>query len=100
MSVRVVRDNKTGIGKGFGYINFKSEDAVALALELHGTEILNREIRVKPCSDENKKDKTKRDKRSHSKEVEKNSFKKIKNNEEVPVPVCIFNYFLYYLEAV
>nr|XP_031845660.1 nucleolar protein 12-like [Nomia melanderi] len=85
-SVRLVRDNKTGIGKGFGYINFKTEDAVALALELHGTKISNREIRVKPCNESNKKDKTKRDRRSHSK-GEKNSFKKMKNNEEVPVPV-------------
>ncbi|XP_054265221.1 RNA-binding protein 34-like [Macrosteles quadrilineatus] len=45
-SVRVVRDIKTGIGKGFGYVNFKSEDAVELALKLNGTPILDRNIRV------------------------------------------------------
>ncbi|KZC06257.1 PREDICTED: nucleolar protein 12-like [Dufourea novaeangliae] len=81
-SVRIIRDNKTGIGKGFGYVNFKTEDAAALALELNGTTILNREIRVKACSEQKKKGK-----RSHSKEEDENSFKKLKNNDEVPVSV-------------
>lgn len=49
-SVRVVRDNQTGVGKGFGYVNFTSEDAVYLALELDGTEIMNRPVRVQRCS--------------------------------------------------
>uniref|UniRef100_A0A1B6L0R8 RRM domain-containing protein n=1 Tax=Graphocephala atropunctata TaxID=36148 RepID=A0A1B6L0R8_9HEMI len=45
-SIRVVRDKKTGIGKGFGFINFKSADAVELALQLDGISILSRNVRV------------------------------------------------------
>ncbi|XP_054011551.1 RNA-binding protein 34-like [Hylaeus anthracinus] len=66
VSVRVVRDNKTGIGKGFGYINFKTEDSVALALELNGTKLANRELRVKPSNEQNRKGKDKHGKRSLS----------------------------------
>ncbi|XP_017882378.1 RNA-binding protein 34-like [Ceratina calcarata] len=60
-SVRVVRDGKTRIGKGFGYVNFKNADSVALALELDGTMLQKREVRVKPNLGEQKsKDKGKR----------------------------------------
>jgi len=31
-SVRLVRDSATGMGKGFGYINFESADSVETAL--------------------------------------------------------------------
>lgn len=47
--VRVIRDNKTGIGKGFGYVQFKSNDAVPLALRLNGSSLNEREIRVMRC---------------------------------------------------
>ncbi|XP_076638734.1 uncharacterized protein LOC143350447 isoform X2 [Colletes latitarsis] len=80
-SVRVIRDNRSGIGKGFGYINFKNEDAVALALELDGTKILNREIRVKKFMDQNERGKDRRGKRSLSADSKnKSSFKKQKYN--------------------
>ncbi|CAF4839104.1 unnamed protein product [Pieris macdunnoughi] len=50
-SVRIVRDEKTGAGKGFGYVNFKSKDAVELALALSEEDltIKNRILRVNRC---------------------------------------------------
>lgn len=47
--VRIIRDNKTGIGKGFGYVQFKTADTVALALRLDGTQMGERKIRVSRC---------------------------------------------------
>lgn len=56
--MHLIRDRETGQSKGFGYINFKSEDSVMLALKLDGTEIMKREVRVKPyISSDNKKGK-------------------------------------------
>ncbi|XP_057698478.1 RNA-binding protein 34 [Corythoichthys intestinalis] len=46
-AVRLVRDNNTGLGKGFGYILFKSPDSVQLALKLDGSKLEGRAIRVK-----------------------------------------------------
>ncbi|KAE8574970.1 hypothetical protein XENTR_v10003650 [Xenopus tropicalis] len=45
--VRIIRDQKTGIGKGFGYVLFESADAVQLALKLNNSELSGRKIRVK-----------------------------------------------------
>ncbi|XP_076234456.1 uncharacterized protein LOC143179224 [Calliopsis andreniformis] len=87
-SVRVIRDNKTGVGKGFGYVNFKTEDAAVLAMELNGTKISNREIRVKPCGEHDKKKKGKHGKRSLSVESkDTGSPKKLKNNAAVGIPI-------------
>jgi len=44
--VRIVRDIKTGIGKGFGYVNFASKDGVELALMLEDVKICNRKVRI------------------------------------------------------
>ncbi|XP_072516391.1 RNA-binding protein 34 [Salminus brasiliensis] len=46
-AVRLVRDRNSGVGKGFGYVLFASADSVMLALNLNGSELLNRKIRVK-----------------------------------------------------
>ncbi|XP_009982753.1 PREDICTED: RNA-binding protein 34, partial [Tauraco erythrolophus] len=51
VAVRVVRDRKTGLGKGFGYVLFENTDAVHLALKLNETLLLGRKIRVKRCGD-------------------------------------------------
>ncbi|XP_028269605.1 RNA-binding protein 34 [Parambassis ranga] len=45
--VRLVRDNNSGLGKGFGYVLFESADSVQLALELDGSKLEGRAIRVK-----------------------------------------------------
>ncbi|CAK9813408.1 RNA-binding protein 34 [Anthophora quadrimaculata] len=85
-SIRIIRDNMTGIGKGFGYVNFKTEDAVTLALELHGTILADREIRVKPHVIKKDTDTSKYGKRSHSGEnTDNSSRKKAKNNTEASV---------------
>jgi nucleolar protein 12 len=47
--VRIIRDNKTGIGKGFGYVCFKTEDTIALAMKLDGSILNERKIRVTRC---------------------------------------------------
>lgn len=86
--MRIIRDNQTGVGKGFGYVNFKSEDAVALALELDGTTILNREIRVKPNIDQDKRTKGKYGKRYSAENNHNSSHKKLKNTAGASVTVC------------
>lgn len=95
-SVRLFRDGKTGKTRGFGYVNFKSEDSVALALKLDGTEILKRPVRVQRYLakvDKNQKAK----KRVHPSESER-APKKFKNNSQQVVarPVsklCAFSSF-------
>ncbi|XP_015179985.1 PREDICTED: nucleolar protein 12-like [Polistes dominula] len=49
-SVRIIRSKTLGKGKGIGYINFINEDSVALALELNGSTLLDRKIRVQRYS--------------------------------------------------
>ena len=49
-NVRVVRDPKTLIGKGFAYVTFADCDAVSNAMQLNGTKLLKRELRVARCS--------------------------------------------------
>lgn len=43
---RVVRDKKTNVGKGFGYVQFKTSVAVELAVKMNGAEFMDRKIRV------------------------------------------------------
>merc|ERR1739838_183800 len=45
-NVRLVRDTTTGIGKGFGYVNFVSMDSVGLAIRLNNQEVCGRKVRV------------------------------------------------------
>ncbi|CAM9879999.1 unnamed protein product [Bubo scandiacus] len=51
VAVRIVRDRKTGLGKGFGYVLFENTDAVHLALKLNDTGLMGRKIRVKRCGE-------------------------------------------------
>lgn len=46
LNVRIVRDRKTGIGKGFGYVLFNDKSSVELALKLDGTDCQGRKMRV------------------------------------------------------
>jgi nucleolar protein 12 len=73
--VRVIRDNRTGIGKGIGYVVFKTSDSVNLALKLNNSEIDNRKIRVERCV---KKKKLKKDGKHQSSAVEEKSKTKSK----------------------
>ena len=45
-NVRLIRDPSTGMGKGFGYVNFCSEESVAKAVRLHQHEVGGRKVRV------------------------------------------------------
>ena len=45
-SVRLVRDRATNIGKGFGYVNFQSQDHIRQVLSLNGAKFHNRSLRV------------------------------------------------------
>ncbi|NXL08514.1 RBM34 protein, partial [Mesembrinibis cayennensis] len=51
VAVRIVRDRKTGLGKGFGYVLFEDTDAVHLALKLNDSLLMGRKIRVKRCGE-------------------------------------------------
>lgn len=45
-NVRIIRDKKTGLGKGFGYINFEESHSVDFALKLNGQTLKNRPLRI------------------------------------------------------
>ncbi|KAJ3109201.1 Nucleolar protein 12 [Phlyctochytrium planicorne] len=49
-NVRVVRDRKTNVGKGFAYVQFKQKESVGLALEYHDTELNGRKMRIQRCA--------------------------------------------------
>uniref|UniRef100_T1IYB7 RRM domain-containing protein n=1 Tax=Strigamia maritima TaxID=126957 RepID=T1IYB7_STRMM len=59
-SVRIIRDKMSGIGKGFGYINFKSEDSVHLALKITAKPLEGRTLRVSRAMTREKLDEKKR----------------------------------------
>ncbi|KAK7868149.1 hypothetical protein R5R35_003025 [Gryllus longicercus] len=44
--IRIVRDRETGLGKGFAFVNFKSSDAVELAVHFQGIKLRENELRV------------------------------------------------------
>ncbi|GFR92336.1 RNA-binding protein 34 [Elysia marginata] len=54
-NVRLIRDRRTSLGKGIGYVQFDSKDSVSLALKLNKTKVQGREVRVMVCT--NKPDK-------------------------------------------
>ncbi|KAI9476788.1 Nucleolar protein 12 [Coemansia sp. RSA 989] len=45
-NVRIIRDAKTNLGKGFAYVQFADRASVSLALKLNGTEVNSRKLRV------------------------------------------------------
>ena len=60
-AVRVVHDKSTGLGKGIGYVLFKTKKAAKAALELNGEKLKDRALRVmkvqsKPAPLSNKDD--------------------------------------------
>ncbi|XP_021382779.2 RNA-binding protein 34 isoform X2 [Lonchura striata] len=58
VGVRVVRDRRTGLGKGFGYVLFENTDAVHLALKLNNSVLMGRKIRVQRIEDKRKAQKS------------------------------------------
>jgi nucleolar protein 12 len=47
--VRIIRDSETQKCKGFGYVILRDATLVPLALQLHGTKYMKRELRVMIC---------------------------------------------------
>lgn len=45
-AVRLVRDRESGLGKGIGFVLFKTKDAVRAALEMDGKQLKERKLRV------------------------------------------------------
>ncbi|BFZ21373.1 hypothetical protein BsWGS_24412 [Bradybaena similaris] len=54
-NVRIIRDRLTNLGKGICYVQFESKDSVGLAMKLHKSAVLGREIRVMVCVNKPKK---------------------------------------------
>ncbi|OLY80831.1 Nucleolar protein 12 [Smittium mucronatum] len=86
--VRIIRDPKTGLGKGFGYVNFdvsvsnffKWDDiSVGLALKLNNSELESRKLRVVKSSADPKKNKNPKGKSFDSGFNSKGSSKASKN---------------------
>jgi RNA recognition motif-containing protein len=48
VGARVVRDPKLTVGLGFGYVHFASPAAASMALEVNGTKLAGRALRVMP----------------------------------------------------
>ncbi|XP_017771387.1 PREDICTED: RNA-binding protein 34 [Nicrophorus vespilloides] len=71
VSVRLIRDKVTNIGKGFGYINFESADSVHLALNMGEVQIDNRTLRISQCGNKSEK---KREKKAIRAERRTNNF--------------------------
>ena len=51
-NVRLIRDKKTNLGKGFGYVSFADKSCIDLALQLSGTDCAGRPIRISKCQKE------------------------------------------------
>jgi len=56
MNVRLIREPKTFIGKGIGYVMFKSNDEMRKAIE-SGNKFKGRELRLKKATDPKKREK-------------------------------------------
>lgn len=56
-NVRVIRDSKSGVGKGICYVTFKSKDSVGLAMKLKGTVLSGRKARIEYCLENPQKEK-------------------------------------------
>lgn len=52
--MRIVRDPKTGSGKGFAFVAFKEAAAVPVALHLDQSTFRNRQLRVTSVQKKNK----------------------------------------------
>ena len=69
MNVRLVRDPKTFLGKGIGYVMFSTKEEMRAAIdELHGKKFKDRELRVKMATEPKKRDKKKQRKEEAAEE--------------------------------
>ncbi|KAL2306266.1 hypothetical protein Nmel_004182 [Mimus melanotis] len=81
VAVRVVRDRRTGLGKGFGYVLFENTDAVHLALKLNNSVLMGRKIRVQHVADKTKAQKSPDQSRVPKDKVDKKKKEKSCSND-------------------
>ncbi|NXR61691.1 RBM34 protein, partial [Rhadina sibilatrix] len=81
VGVRVVRDRRTGLGKGFGYVLFENADAVHLALKLNNSVLMGRKIRVQRVADQKKAQKSPDQSRAPKDRVDKKKKEKSCSND-------------------
>lgn len=81
--IRIVRDGRTAMSKGFGYVNFKDADSVQLALELEKVVLKDRELRISPC-DSSRAKKKKKSKKPSVKNQKPKLEKQDNGNENSP----------------
>jgi len=55
INVRLIRDRRLNVGKGFGYVSFRTKSAATTARLLHETEFRGRKLRVFASTDKPKK---------------------------------------------
>ncbi|KAM9970401.1 hypothetical protein ACTFIR_002257 [Dictyostelium discoideum] len=63
VSVRIIRDSHTNIGKGFGYVNFSTDETASTAIAQKSIQFGKREIRIFPTKENPKKGKTIKEKK-------------------------------------
>lgn len=64
LSVRIITDRDTGRSKGFGFVEFESQEAMQKAIEeLNGQEFQGRSLRVNEAQDKPRGDRPRRDSR-------------------------------------
>ena len=88
--VRVIRDKKTGAGKGFGYVTFKERESVTFAVKLQNSDLAGRKIRVFRSVEKDKADRPfnkKKDRQFRMKDVslKGNSGQATKNNKNFSI---------------
>lgn len=81
VNVRIIRDSKTNLGKGFGYVTFKERSSVALALEMKDTLVNKRKLRVFRCKNMDKLEEKSANEGEHAVKI-KRIAKKIKGQRK------------------
>ena len=82
-NVRLVRDPKTYLGKGIGYVMFSTKEEMRAAIDqLHAKKFKDRELRVKMATEPKKRDKKKQRKEEAQEERRKRRLAKQGKNDE------------------
>ncbi|XP_050305789.1 RNA-binding protein 34 [Anthonomus grandis grandis] len=83
--IRVVRDGRTGMGKGFGYVNFQDGDGAQVALEMGTVKLRDRELRISACDNNMaKKQKTGKKPRHRNQRRPKTEETNVEGSEKKP----------------
>lgn len=85
VSVRVIRDPITHMGKGFAYVRFENKQGYLKALQKNKAEFFQRELRIKKAVEIEQENKNKAfvDKERRDKEYQVDRSRRIMNEEEI-----------------